>query len=288
MNATVLLFFPSAPIEIDAVSAQPTWVSAPTAQVFRVLLKALTEEVLHGSVILGAETHPMCDALSGLTGLPVQYYPHPVSPFGSAGRNDCVRSSDELVIGSYGGAREEKGERSLIAAVDLFTRRYASSRSQFVLQCVGGNPAEWKRLVGRRNVQLISSYFDGQYANQVTATHLLLLPYLRSSYGLRVSRVAIEAMVNGIPIVATRGTTLASQAEKFGSAVLCNENDPESLAEAIRDCELRYDELRRAARMRMTAAREHFSVLGFRQRLCLRPAASSSKSCQTANERSLC
>jgi glycosyltransferase involved in cell wall biosynthesis len=75
--------------------------------------------------------------------------------------------------------------------------------------------------------------------------------------------VVIEAMIHGIPVVATRGTTLASQAEEFGAAVLCDDENVESLVAAIHEVEQKYNLLAAKSRERQTLAREHFSVLQF-------------------------
>jgi hypothetical protein len=67
--------------------------------------------------------------------------------------------------------------------------------------------------------------------------------------------------------VATRGTTLASQAEEFGAVVLCEDGNVESLVTAIGEMERRYHDLRPLAEYNKKKAREHFSVREFRARL---------------------
>jgi len=79
--------------------------------------------------------------------------------------------------------------------------------------------------------------------------------------------VLLEAMVNGMPVVATRGTTLAEQAEQFGAAVLCEDGNVASLAEAIYEVEHNFSELEKRAEQRKAAACEHFSVPQFRDAL---------------------
>jgi glycosyltransferase involved in cell wall biosynthesis len=117
-------------------------------------------------------------------------------------------------------------------------------------------------------VEIIDRYFgDGEHARRLASTHGLLLPYRRSSYGLRVSRVAIEAMVQGLPVVATEGTTLWEQACQFGAATPCRDGDVDSLTDAIGELERRYVELRRQGDARVQLARDHFAVSTFRQTL---------------------
>jgi glycosyltransferase involved in cell wall biosynthesis len=115
-------------------------------------------------------------------------------------------------------------------------------------------------------VNVIRRYFvEGEYARHLLETQVMLLPYRRSSYGLRISRVMIESMVNGIPAVATNGTTLASQAEEFGAVVYCKDGSAESLCAAIETAERNYPELRARALKQMPEARRHFSVKKFRE-----------------------
>jgi glycosyltransferase involved in cell wall biosynthesis len=266
----VLLFFPNTPVELNPGNGEPSWLPAPTAKLFCRLIRSLRDEVKQGRVILGAETEPMRDALSQLTGVPFTYFPHPVAAGANAetlkaeNQKSEDQISDSITMASYGGARYEKGSDVLVAAVDEFCRRHPDSRARFVLQCVGGDVEQWKKLQGNPKVRLIPGYFaDGEYARQLAATDVLLLPYRRSSYGLRVSRVVIEAMVHGIPVVATRGTTLASQAEEFGAAVLCDDENAESLVAAMETAERNYEPLVAKASERQVLAREHFSVKFF-------------------------
>jgi glycosyltransferase involved in cell wall biosynthesis len=98
----------------------------------------------------------------------------------------------------------------------------------------------------------------------------MLLPYRVSSYGLRGSRVVIEAMVNGIPVVATNGTTLAAQAAEFGAVLGCEDGSAESLCAAIATAERNYPELRTRAVEQMLRAREHFSVKTFRNLILIK------------------
>jgi len=281
MPYRVLLFFPNTPIQLNSKTNEPSWLPAPTAKLFYRLIRSLRDEVKQGRVILGAETEPMREALTRLTGVPFTYFPHPVT----AGANtetlktenqisnvsiskfqlSAFSPSSTITFGSYGSARHEKGSDVLVAAVDEFCRRYPDSRVRFVLQSVGGDEEQWKKLSGNPKVRLIPNYFpDGAYALQLQETDVLLLPYRRSSYDLRVSRVVIEAMVHGIPVVATQGTTLASQAEEFGAVLFCQDENTDSLVKAIGEMTVHYCRLRQLAGSRKAMAQQHFSLCGFR------------------------
>jgi glycosyltransferase involved in cell wall biosynthesis len=93
-------------------------------------------------------------------------------------------------------------------------------------------------------------------------TDVMVLPY-RSPYRLRVSRVVIEAMICGMPVIATRGTTLFEQAEEYGVAIECEDGSAESLAHAILKVAEGFEMMRVSARGRATSAGESFSVKYF-------------------------
>jgi glycosyltransferase involved in cell wall biosynthesis len=293
-NSKIVLFFPNAPISCNSQSGAVSWNGSPTTRLLRYLFRSLAKEVQAGRVVLGAETRPMQEALSKLSGVPFTYLPHPVEGLkmtndecrrqpqqhpGEISRlpltNDTRHSTfdirhsahpEELVLGSYGPARDEKGSDTLFAAVDRLCRGGEAGRCRFALQCLGGFESERRPLEGNGRIDWLTRYFaDGEYARQLAITDIMLLPYRLGSYQLRVSRVAIEAMVNGIPIIATRGSTLASQGAEFGAVVACEDNDPASLAAAIqqatKDCTI----LAEKARAAVPAARKHFSVKHFRE-----------------------
>jgi glycosyltransferase involved in cell wall biosynthesis len=114
-------------------------------------------------------------------------------------------------------------------------------------------------------VEVIGRYFKGdQYDEQLERTDVMVLPY-RSPYRLRVSRVVIEAMMNGMPVIATRGTTLFDQADEYGVVVGCGEGSAESLAEAILEIAEGFEKMRASAKKFSEKAAESFSVAYFRE-----------------------
>jgi glycosyltransferase involved in cell wall biosynthesis len=116
-------------------------------------------------------------------------------------------------------------------------------------------------------VQVIGRYFQGdEYERQLAATDVMVLPY-RSPYRLRVSRVVIEAMIHGMPVVATRGTTLFEQAEEHGVVWGCEEGSAESLARAILELAEDFEMMRASSEEKVNAAAESFSVGYFRDLL---------------------
>jgi hypothetical protein len=203
-------------------------------------------------------------------------------------------SASPLVFGCYGAARWEKGSDIFQEAIKLILSnevagerntaqpitRYslpvtaASRPLYFAIQWVEdfadaeGNLVKidpW--LKNHPQVNVIDRYFgEGGYERQLEKTDVMVLPY-RSPYRLRVSRVVIEAMLQGMPVIATNGTTLYQQAEEFGEVVGCKDGSAESLAEAILKVAEGFEMMRVSARDRVTTAIESFSVGYFRDLL---------------------
>ncbi len=272
-RARVLFFFPNLPIRLgtDGIA---TWNPSPTTRLMRGLFDKLKPDILAGRVLLGVETVEMRETLARLLGLPVTYFPHPVKPLSVsvAKAEDQTPSPGEILMACYGPGRPEKGSEMLQEALVRYLNQFPKSVAHFAFQwtqdfendrgvIVGVNPS----LQSNPRTNVIRRYFgEGEYAKQLLQTQVMLLPYRRSSYGLRVSRVMIEAMVNGIPAVVTNRTTLATQAAEFGAAVGCEDGSAESLCEAIEAVERNYPKLRARALEQMPKAREHFSVKTFR------------------------
>ncbi len=273
-STRILLFFPGLPIASKGVE----WVleGSPTARLMRLLLLGMAKEIKAGKVVLGVETEAMRRAGERVFGLPFTYFPHPVRPITeSLARNRKSPDGGDILIGSYGPGRYEKGSDLLVAAIEVYLRRYPASRAKFVLQWVdnfklpNGKVACLPELIKNHpRVTVISRIFgDGEYEQWLAKTDALALPYRQSSYGLRVSRVVIEALVNGLPAVVTQGTTLAQQSKDFGAAVECQDGDVESVVLALRQIEENIIQLQTQAKEKAPLAIRHFSVQHFRELL---------------------
>jgi glycosyltransferase involved in cell wall biosynthesis len=206
-----------------------------------------------------------------------------------------------ILFGCYGAARWEKGSDIFQEAIKLILKnevpsdgcRVASGKSQiqpvtsyqllvtaavrplrFAIQWVEDFQDEKGNLVQldpwlkkHPQVEIVDRYFQGdEYERRLEQTDVMVLPY-RSPYRLRVSRVVIEAMMHGMPVIATKGTTLFEQAEEYGVAVGCEEGSAESLAEAILEVIEDFEMMRFSARERATTAAKSFSMGFFRELL---------------------
>ncbi|MEM6910427.1 MAG: glycosyltransferase [Verrucomicrobiota bacterium] len=269
----MLLFFPNTPIHL-AEDGSPQVNADPTARLFVWLIRKLSREVGNGRVILAAETESMVAALTNVTGVKFTYLPHPVRlPVGRDDPNlDSIRKVP--LLGAYGAARHEKGSDILQTAIRSVLAENSEFGAAFTMQWLDDFEDEGGRWVSKDEYlqrqpkfRFIQEYFkEGGYMEQVSRTSVMMLPY-RDNYALRVSRVVIEAMIMGIPVIATEGTTLHQQAQKFGVCVSCRDGCVDSLKNAIEEAVEGLEQLQARAVEKADAARDHFSVKNFRRLL---------------------
>lgn len=263
-GSTVLLFFPGLPLVNDGTGVRLD--GSPTARLMRWLFRRLRPEIAADRVVLGVETEAMRAAANAAFGVPFTYFPHPVTVADAS-----PGSHDALVFGAYGPARHEKGGDILVAAIEHYLQQ-PDGKATFVVQWTNDFAAaggETKRippsLRQHPRVEIVDRLFrDGEYLQRLARTDALLLPYRRSAYGLRVSRMMVEAVVRGLPVLTTQHTTLHEQMHRFGAGIDCQEDDVASVTAAIAEIERRFTALQAAARARREAARDHFSVRTFR------------------------
>ncbi len=274
----LLLFFPNAPLNEIAASGSTALRTDPSARLFHWLICRIAPAVLENKVILGTETAAMQLGLSQATGVPFTYLPHPVTALPD--QPESREGSAPIHFGCYGAARYEKGSDLLQQAIELHLDSHPNSRSTFSIQWLqdftdpsGRQISPSRRLLNDPRVTFIDRYFgEGEYDKQIQKTDIMLLPY-RSPYRYRVSRVVIEAMVNGLPVVTTRGTTLWDQASALGAAIPCAMDNFRSLATAIATAEKNWSRLKVEATSKMPQSRQHFSVEAFARSVFSEPEA---------------
>jgi glycosyltransferase involved in cell wall biosynthesis len=212
-----------------------------------------------------------------------------------------------LVFGCYGAARWEKGSDifqeaiKLILSNEVVSKKWRVASLENEPQLVTRDPLpatatgrplrfaiQWVEdfrdregnlisidpwLREHPQVEVIGRYFQGdEYERRLATTDVMVLPY-RSPYRLRVSRVVIEAMMHGMPVVTTKGTTLYEQAYEHGVVMCCEEGSAESLALAILEFAEVFAAMREAAEKKAEKAAESFSV-GYFRKLLGKPLAS--------------
>jgi glycosyltransferase involved in cell wall biosynthesis len=267
----VLLFFINLPASWDPQSGKPVLDGSPTSWLLFRLLRRLAPEIKSRKVVVGAEIESTRSTVEAFSGVPATLFPQIVIPLSASGR-DPLHSPNGIEMACYGPSRAEKGSDVLQEAVAIHRRRFPASRARFTIHWTedfaidgGRTITKLPELLRDPQVTYLTHYFaHGEYEERIKRTQVMLLPYRQSIYGLRGSRIVLEAVVNGIPVIATRGTSPAAAVQSLGAGLFCEDGDPESLALAIREMEVRYDELGQAAKERAPAAARELSVESFR------------------------
>jgi len=270
-NTRVLLFFPSLPVRIQ--EHKICLDGSPSSRIMKAIFWGLRKKVAVGNLIIGVETLEMKKAAEEVFRIPFTYFPHPVEPFSDFNEKYSKIKNTSITMACYGPARSEKGSDVLVSAIEMYLLKYPNTENIFVIQWInnfldpyGKNITIPLPLRNNKNVEFIDRYFkDREYIKKLQSTDILLLPYRSSSYSLRLSRVLIEAMVNGIPLVVTDGTTLESQSSEYGASVTCEDENAESLMKSIELIVENYIDITRKAKKMKILACSHFSVNHFRE-----------------------
>jgi glycosyltransferase involved in cell wall biosynthesis len=265
----VVLLFMNGQAVVTERGAEPTVPDTRATRMVRTLLARLERPVREGRLLLVSDTPALAREYAEWSGLPFTYVPQPVAvPV----RERAERVGGPVVFGAFGDGRHEKGTDVLQEAMRRSVRGGAGHR--FLVQWVtpfpdpAGVTHAPDAALEAGGVEFVRKLVGpDEYEVLLARTDVLVLPYRRTSYARRGSRVVIEAVVNGIPVVATRGTSLADVAREHGAGVEFVEDDADSLAAAMDEAARRLPELRARATERMPGARAHFSVAEFQRRV---------------------
>jgi glycosyltransferase involved in cell wall biosynthesis len=116
----------------------------------------------------------------------------------------------------------------------------------------GLDDPEWVLKTGQLDYaaphELINDNLDkSAYSALLSRTDLIVLPYRRDSYHNRLSRVAIEAAIHGIPLLPMSGTWAEDLSILAGGFVVIEDESPEAVAAGLIAALKSLDELKRSA-----------------------------------------
>jgi glycosyltransferase involved in cell wall biosynthesis len=251
-----------------------------STQLARWCFKRLAPAVAAGRVVLAAETRAMQAELECFSKLPVRLFPHPVSlSTEPSNRSSCRAPSapngPPITITCPGFARYEKGNDLLQDACRLLFAAEPSPNLRVISQWPhpfnlpdGSQATPAADLLADGRYQLINHSLDRQaYASLLACSNLIVLPYRRSSYHNRVSRVAIEAALQGIPLVYMHGTWIEEVVELTVAGVAIADENPAAVAEAIRAALEQLPTLQKLASKAQKKIESFYSTSRFRELL---------------------
>jgi len=176
-----------------------------------------------------------------------------------------------LLLGTYGFTRYDKGVDLFQSAITLIKKNPKKLNLRFVMQWMDDYQlpnGSWARkdplLINDPTVQYLNAFSSSnQYYEWLRRTDIMVLPYRRGFYRDKLSRVAIDGVLSGMPFVYPIGTWLETLANKYGTGVPFEPENPESLADAIRIAAINYDVLKHKAISVQAAASNDFSARAF-------------------------
>jgi glycosyltransferase involved in cell wall biosynthesis len=234
--------------------------------------RRLRRHVADGNIVLAAETEAMREELALFSGLPVVLFPHPVQvqPLQAS-----AQQARPITITCPGFARYEKGNDLLLEACRLL---WAETGFETVhVMCQWPEPfalpdglmlTPAPDLVADPRFELINENLDEQaYHALLARTDLIVLPYRRESYHNRVSRVAIEAAIHGLPLLPMRGTWAEELSALAGGSDVIEDESAEAIADGLVSALRMLDTLKQQASRQKASVAMHHSIYAFRERL---------------------
>lgn len=260
------LFFVANPGTWDGVQQTSRLSNSPLVRIQGALLRLFRPMMQQGRVTLGVETKGAKNEFEALTQLPFQRFPHPVPSLAFASRAQAsFESASPLLFACYGFARYEKGADLLKAAierVDVQSHRPVEFCIQWVdsFSLPDGRLCNADALDNYRFVRLIKQpLLSDDYQRVLSQTHCMVLPYRNSSYYARLSRIAVECVCLGIPMIYTKGGWLEDVVDEFGAGVGIRDESVDELIAAIATVTENYESLRKDALKKRTKAQQYFS-----------------------------
>lgn len=185
-------------------------------------------------------------------------------------RSAASSAPQPRILGTYGFTRFDKGLDVLQSAIKLLLLRKQPD-IRFVLQWTGDyylpdgtyvhkDPA----LEVSPLVQYIPAFSGSdEYYKWIARTDIMVLPYRKDFYFDRLSRVAIDAALAGMPLVYPAGTWLEWFVEQHAAGVAFQPDKASTLADAIQEVLANYRELKARAEARKQSISEVFSARSF-------------------------
>jgi len=198
-------------------------------------------------------------------------------------RNSVSESPGKLSFGTYGFTRYDKGLDVLQSSLRfLLSEKGELPDSNFFIQWTSdyrlpdGTLIEQDPILNRLdNITYIPEFNSSEdYYNWIARTDIMLLPYRRGFYRDKLSRVAIDAALAGIPIIYPKGTWLEGFVANHAAGVSFEEANPKSLAVAIEHSVRTHNELKGLAISRQEKTASFFSAKSFFKEIAVMTSSS--------------
>lgn len=234
------------------------------------LLKAFTRLSINNNVTFAVQTQGAKQEFETLTALEFKLLPQPVPIL------DINPSPSQLFnFACYGFARYEKGSDVLKQAISKLLSQQPKFNARFRIQWVNsftlpdGSICQLEpSFCQQQQVEIINhSLLTEDYQKLLQDTRCMILPYRNSSYYARDSRIAIEAVCLGIPVIYTKGGWLEEVVREFGAGIGIEDEKSDELVAAIVLMFNNFQDYQQQASSKKETARQYFSGENFCQML---------------------
>lgn len=229
-----------------------------------------------GRVRLAVETPAAQSEFGQLVKRPVKLLHHPVDFPESWEPKQRVHTGVRRFV-CPGFARAEKGSDVLQDAIRLGREQLSTLNAVFVFQWKIDGEFQRADLATERRDEELERAGLVEYEDKVLSGHdyweflgdsdLLILPYRCDPYTTRLSRVTIEAMQVGRPIIYPKGSWLEFAIEQDGVGLGFEDGSANSLLMTIKEAAAQLDELKERALEKAAEARASYSSKSFAEKL---------------------
>lgn len=273
LQTPLLFFFMATPVRLRGDGLGYEWDGFP-GRAIGALIRSLKASSAGKNTRFATETEELSDCLSALSGVRFETLPQPVECDSLVARTRPTAARDGFItIGSFGPPREEKGSHLLVKAIGIILSNKEPQMARFVVQWTqdfriedGSLTQIPPELQSSAHFRVIPHYFaSGEYEKILGEIDAIILPY-GSEYSLRGSRVVIDALVRGLPVAVTAGSSLQTLAQRYGNCVLIESWDAPAVAKAVSDLVRLVQGTNQSECFVARKAQEYFSVREFRRR----------------------
>lgn len=206
----------------------------------RLGFRLLERSAARNRVQLVSDSHRLAEDYKALTSLPIGVVPIPHGDRRPAAAKSPLSARRPLRFVALGDAREEKGFLEILEAVRIMPSLQPERQIEFALHAYApgskrvGDALDAFRRAAAPNVTLVDVALSASdYEMLLDSADAILLPYHAEFYRSRTSGPFAEAVAAGKPVIVTDGTWMAECARALGIGIICAEETPRSLAQAV-------------------------------------------------------
>ena len=251
----------------------PNGATKPVFQRHTLLLKKVLQGyqkwIKRGVVCIGTDSDRHATEYKLLAGIEVKVFPHPKVQTSKSLQASIASHTpgSPVILSCLGPARLEKGADLLQNAILHLLQNQPGLNAKFVIQ--------WNRdIVQEDGSKLLPSpqleesdlvlfltkdLTSEEYDTYLTQSDCIILPYRRQAYYTRLSGIAIEATLLGIPLIYTEDTWLEDAVSQYGAGLGVENENPIALAEAISEMIKNIDQYQEIAQKRVPLAQSYHS-----------------------------